>query len=629
MKTNKILSCLAAGLLFAAGACTDEVKYDPADLYQGNEVYFDLNEIGQLDIETDATSVSFHLYRNDSSKDIVVGLESTVVNNEGEDASAIFGVPSEITFPAGETSVEVPVSVVFADVESEKPYTMFVKIAGESPTPYGATEGEFTLLYGIKYVPWREYMAGQPGWFQMAGLWTYYYDESVYVRESINRPELTQYRISGPFSDLVYDYLFTVHSDVEVAVEGAQGPCYLVTMETLLMEAEGFDPFGDGSILAYLDGYTFIAGQVNPEYTPQQIIYLCGRNDIGVPYFDTTTGMFHVLLVCQKAQNIGQFGYYPSAGGWNTLQLPGFKKYNLAIYETGFNVDAAGDQQKKFTFYKNDDVEAMKYGMYAGTLTEEEVTAKAEELLADGDVEEITDNEYSAVFELASGDYTVVLAGIDGGELVATKAYSFSYVASSNFVTVGTCEYSDAFMSSLDTELPNVTVTCEVQEDPANPKVYRIKNPYRAWAVETENEHMLMDGNYYLTVNCQDPKLVYIEESNLGLRNDIFEGPIYGYSVAAQSLANGVRPATIKLRKQNGTLTNNVISFPVNTLLVASQSELPDYQPANIKANFKIVLNLDAAQSKGRIAGTPARTDRVSLRTPAVISETPVEASIR
>lgn len=636
MKTNKILSFLSAGLLLMAGACQDKVKYEPADLFTGDEVYFDLNEIGQLDIDTDATSVSFHLYRVNTSKEITVGLESTVMNPQGEDASEIFGVPTEVTFPAGESVIEVPVSVVFSAVESEVPYAMAVKIAGETTTPYGATSGEFTLIYGVKYPDWQEYLAGEDGVFQMAGLWSYVYEAPVYTRVSINRPELTQFKISGPFSDLEYDYLMTVNNEYTVTVEGETEPCYLVTVPLMPLEAEGFDPFGDGSIFCFVDAYLYVEniikaqlGVANP--TTAQVIQIAEkglRNPLQLSYFKPSTGEIVLNLMVQKKQDFDALGggYYSSAGGLQHLQLPGFKTYELAIFESGYNVDPSGDQEKKFTFYKSEDTPEMKYGLYKGTLTEEEVAAKATELLNDKDIEAITENEYTVAFSIESGDYTIVLIGIDGEEVKVTKTYNFTYTSPSAFVTVGTCAFTDGLMNSVDTELPTVTVECPVLADPAQPGVYRLKNPYRAWAQATENEDMIMDGNYYLTVNVEDPKMVYVEESNLGIRQSVFNGAFYGYSIAAQKLAQGVRPGVIKLRKECGTLTGNVIEFPVSTLLVAQQSELPNYNVANVKATFKIVLDLNADQSH-RIEGRRVRAERISSR--VAISGAPVELSIR
>ena len=135
MKITKILSALAAIIMLAAGACSDEVKYDPAPAYTGDEVYFKLDEIGTLMIEPQATSVSFHLYRVNKNGELTVGLESTVTNPSGESVAEIFNVPTSVTFPDGQNAVEVPVGIVFSAVTAEMKYTLDVKIVGEEQTP--------------------------------------------------------------------------------------------------------------------------------------------------------------------------------------------------------------------------------------------------------------------------------------------------------------------------------------------------------------------------------------------------------------------------------------------------------------------------------------------------------------
>lgn len=621
MKFNKILSTLAAGLmLVAAGACTDEVKYDPAPKFDGDEVYFNLDEIGQLDIETDATSVSFHLYRVDASAPLTIGLESSVTDPDGEPATDIFDVPTEVTFPAGETSIEVPVGITFSAVTAETPYSMFVKIAGEKQTPYGATEGNFTLLYGTKYVPWREYLAGEYASFQMAGLWSYLYDAPLYVRESTNMPALTQYRIEGPFSDLEYNYLMTVHSDIKVAVEGETEDCFLVTMETLRFVAEGFDPFGDGSIFAYLDGYTFIKGQVNPEYTPEQIMRLCTLNEIGIPYYKPSTGEIFLFLVAQKAQMIGQFSYYPSAGGWQHIQFPGFLTLGVYIFDGGVSIDGTGLEEKQFDIMKTADTYGMKYTLRHGNLTDAQIEAAENELLLDEESPVITNSEATVKFELTAGEYTLIVVGVnEAGEKTCDKVQHFTYAPSvdDGFDTIGYAAYTDGFMCSLDGDISPATWQVEVQQDRNNPAIYRLKNAYRQWAIDNGTPEMAMRGNYYVTINTENSTLVYITEGNLGLRNSVQEGAVYGYSVAAQMLAEGKTAAAIRLRKMNGTMKNNVISFPVNSLLVAYANELPDYQTANTKSSFKLDLNtltpVASAPVRGRIVNPQEKSELINV----------------
>lgn len=652
MKTNKILSFAAAALLMAAGACTDEVKYDPAQKFNGDEVYFDLNEIGELDIETDATSVSFHLYRVDTSKEINVALNSTVTNSEGESVAQIFDVPTTVTFPAGESFIEVPIGVTFSAVESEVPYTLMVSVGGadDAVTPYGPTEATFTLIYGIKYEPWHEYLADEYATFQMKGLWSYLYETPLYERKSINMPNLTMFRAEGPFSDLLYNYDMTVNYDYKLEVEGETDDCYLVYMQPLPLEAEGFDPFGDGSIFSFIDAFYYVSNIAIANgfpTDPETIIWIATEaltNPVQLSYYVPARGQIYLNLMAMKYGDYlkGETGYYPSAGGVQFIQFPGFKSYGVVAFEDGYSIQPGGDEVKKIIVRKTEDTPEMKFALYSGTLTEDEVAAKAHEILADENIETVEDTEVTMEYELASGDYTFVVIGIDGGEVKATFDINFSYVSNSSFVTVGTAEYTDGFMNTIDTSNPTITVTVDLQQDVNNPGIYRLKNPYRAWmaeAIEEElgyDESMLLPGNYYITINAEDKRMVYIEQSNTGLQFDTMQGPLYVYSLAAQRLAQGVKPSTIKLQQQCGRLNGNTITFPVvkdgAALLMAYASELPNYTNADMKNSFKVVLNIteeEGAPIRGtRTATTAAGSRRASVMAARTVGQM-VEAAIR
>ena len=622
---------MAAALMLFAGACTDSIKYDPAELYQGDEVYFDIEEVGQLDIETDATSVPFHLYRVDTSKDITVGLESSVLNPSGEDVSAIFGVPTQVTFPAGQNVIEVPVSIVFSAVTAEMDYTMTVKIAGEDQTPYGATMGVFTLKYGTKYEPWVQMLDGAPATFQMAGLWDYLYDAPVEFRKSINMTHLEQYRIEDPFSDVDWFYTMTVNHNVLIdpkyLPEGTAitDPLYLVTMETINTGVNVLNKMPG----IFKDAYTFFADYYKAkgrEFTYENILNNLKLNEMMPPCINEKTGEIYLNLITQTPDIENTLNSYTSASGIQMIQLPGFKKPDLALEFDGTSIDATGAEKVRFALYKNDDTPEMKYGMYEGTLTDEEIAAKAQELVADEDVEAITDNTATVTFTLEPGDYTLVLAGIDAGTVVKSKGLHYTYAPANfdGFYTAGTAAYTEAFLCSVDNETyAPTTIECEYQTSTENPDVIRLKNPYRAWAEATEHEDMLMDGNYYLTLNIKDKNLVYIEPCNLGVRVNPFEGAFYAYSKAAEALAGGMKPATVKLRKLNGKMAGNTITFPTSTLLVATQSILPNYMDANTLANFKVVLTpkAEGAAIRGTVT-TGARASRT-----AAISDAEATAS--
>ncbi len=622
MKINKILSSLAAGLmLVAAGACTDEVKYEPAPSYSGDEVYFNLDEIGQLDIEEGATSISFNLYRVDGSGEITVGIESTVTDTDGNSVDEIFDVPSSVTFPAGATKVEVPVGVVFSAVTAEEPYTMFVKVAGETQTPYGATEGSYTLLYGTKYEPWHEYLEGENAWFQMAGAWDYLYDAPLYERKSTNMPALTQYRIEDPFSDADWNYIMTVHSDIVLTDVDPEEEVYLVTMDPIDTGVEFKE-----STLYMMDSYSFIENFIQSSDV-DRVLRVLALNNIVAPYYKKSTGqIFLNILACESASaKPGNGNSYPSLSGVQIIQFPGFKSYGVYIFDGGVSIDGTGAEEKQFDIYKTVDTPGMVYTMRRGTLTDAEILAAEEELLANDEIEPITEGEATVKFSLTEGDYTLILVGVDEtGKKVCHAVEKFTYqpTVDDGFKTIGYAEYTDGFVCSLMDVSP-MTWSVEVQQSKENPDIYRLKNPYRYWAEANEMPEMAMRGNYYITLNTENKTLVYITEGCIGLRNDIAEGAVYAYSRAAQMLAEGATAGKIKLAKANGSMKGNVITFPVNSLLVAYQSELPTYRQANTRSSFKLDLNTltttDNKPVRGRVVSVEEKTEMRGVSRTAVM----------
>ncbi len=254
MKTNKILSALAAGLvLVGAASCTDKANWDPAPIYSGEEVYFSPQEIGTLDIETDATSVDFKLYRSNGEKAATVVLNSTVTDPDGEPATEIFDCPTEVTFPAGETVVNVPVGITFSAVTAEKPYTLKVTIGDGEGTPYGPTEATFTLLYATKYTEWEQVNPGEYVDVQMAGLWDYHYQADMFKRTSTNMPGIYQFKFEDPFSDAEWDYIITINENIPVEVEGVEGPLYLPTLKSIDTGVE----IKEGENYVIVDNWTF------------------------------------------------------------------------------------------------------------------------------------------------------------------------------------------------------------------------------------------------------------------------------------------------------------------------------------------------------------------------------------
>ncbi len=408
MKTNKILSALAAGLvLVGAASCTDKANWDPAPIYSGEEVYFSPQEIGTLDIETDATSVDFKLYRSNGEKAATVVLNSTVTDPDGEPATEIFDCPTEVTFPAGETVVNVPVGITFSAVTAEKPYTLKVTIGDGEGTPYGPTEATFTLLYATKYTEWEQVNPGEYVDVQMAGLWDYHYQADMFKRTSTNMPGIYQFKFEDPFSDTEWDYIITINENIPVEVEGVEGPLYLPTLKSIDTGVE----IKEGENYVIVDNWTFWLNY-NPNYTTEQVKRLLERNEMPVSYYQPSTGKISLQMIGQTTATIGTLSSYKSLDGEYKIQLPGFKTYEIYAFQDGVNIDATGAEEVVFEIIKGADTYAFKSQLVLGSLEGAALENAAKALAENEDIAASTeDGRFS--FPVSNGTtYTLVVAAL-------------------------------------------------------------------------------------------------------------------------------------------------------------------------------------------------------------------------
>ena len=578
MKTNKILSALAAGLvLVGAASCTEKANWDPAPIYSGEEVYFSPQEIGTLDIETDATSVDFKLYRSNGEKAATVVLNSTVTDPDGEPATEIFDCPTEVTFPAGETVVNVPVGITFSAVTAEKPYTLKVTIGDGEGTPYGPTEATFTLLYATKYTEW--------------------------------------------------EYIITINENIPVEVEGVEGPLYLPTLKSIDTGVE----IKEGENYVIVDNWTFWLNY-NPNYTTEQVKRLLERNEMPVSYYQPSTGKISLQMIGQTTATIGTLSSYKSLDGEYKIQLPGFKTYEIYAFQDGVNIDATGAEEVVFEIIKGADTYAFKSQLVLGSLEGAALENAAKALAENEDIAASTeDGRFS--FPVSNGTtYTLVVAALgEDGALVKHLGKTFTFTSTQpadGYKTIGYAKYTDGFMSAIFEGAGAWSAFVEVQEKEDEPGIYRLKNAYRQWAYENEQPESAMRGNYYLNINAKDANLVYIEKSNLGLRFSPAQGNVFAYSMAAEMLAEGKTPMAIKLQRANGTLKNGVITFSVQKLYVGYENDA-EWTNANLTGTFKLELNTLTNQVPAELSTrvgnkSNTRSAAVRLNTP-LTSTTAVE----
>lgn len=585
MKLNKILGFFsAAALLLGGTACQDSVKYDPTPAYTGDEVYFSADAPDVLDIETDATSVNFNLYRVNGNGTLTVAIEGSVKNQEGTDMTDIFSVPTQVIFPEGVTEVSVPVSVVFENVTPEYDYTLSVKIADEFTSPYGLTSYSAT----ITYAPWSE-MEEQEGeaYVALAGVFAgEEYEVPFGMAQSLVNPNKVQYYFPSVYSNLNTDFYISIDKEKTIEVDGTI--CYRARMNEV---NSGYHNGGDGPIFMFWDIFSWVEWVNDYQATEEQVLRVLERNDWWDSYFNPMTGAFHInMITYPEYDGESKTSYYNTGDLY--IQLPGYATPWIDIMDMGTTVDATGYEVKNMNITTND-IASYKYQLLAGEITGDALEAAYAAMMANEDILAQTERSLDLVFDIDFGKYTMIVEGVatNGVEVKAAKTIDYqSVLPASPYKTIGWAEYTDGFMRTINQDYGVVTVYAEVQQSQDDPGLYRIKNAYREWAAAVEEPELALPGNYYIYLDASDKTCVLLETSVLGVKPSRETGGLIGYSRAAEMFAEGRTKAAIKLAKQNGQMKNNVITFPAKSLYLSYEVDYPTWMEANSPANFKLDL---------------------------------------
>ncbi|MDE6612713.1 MAG: hypothetical protein K2K22_09165, partial [Muribaculaceae bacterium] len=562
MRLNKLLTAILGGaFLLGSAACTDEVEYTPAPVYDGDEVFFSNELPSTINIPSlTTTSVDVPIMRLRAADELTVGLTGSVTFPDGTDASSIFEVPTEVTFAADATTAEIPIAII-SKVENDVNYVLNLAIVSDQASPYGPTEITVNLLYspwtdlepystteyeGVMGGPW----AGEP----IGGI--------VYYAKSLVNDNLHEYVFPGPrYSNLYFDYDLTVDYSKEMQVPGLDSDkhAYKVSMP----QTNTHYDYKDNPVI-YQTAYEWVTEFLAPfqnEVADQEYIdWAYSQFDLEDSYFVPEDGAFHLFLVP-----------YTEAGSLlksseTLLQLPGFMHYEVAFNVKGSFVDADGEESLVVEAYKSRDLASFTYTLLEGALTEEEVEAAAAQLEADTDAVMYVDETTNLLISFEEdGTYTIVAVGYDAsGEAVYHTSFEFeaeSVAKPSEWEKRGICEYTDDIISPLY-GIGNPVWEVEYEENINIPGFYRLVKPYLPFAEDLSDSGVTYKkGKNYLYVHAEDPTCAYIGESLLGcVIGD--EGPWIVTSQADGLIAEGATAAQIKAYGMAGTLVDGVFTMP-------------------------------------------------------------------
>lgn len=561
-----------------AWSCTDEVEYTPTEPTGTDEVFFSNEQNTDLSLTLDATQVDVTLNRLRDDDELTVNLTSSsfYINDAKESVSAanVFTIPSSVTFSKGQKEAVIRIAVNFSAVEAAVDYMINIAIDSEQSSPYGNVEETFS----VSYEPWTDWTRlSDTGIFQQAGLWTYNYENYVYYRKSLINPDLEQYSIGGPFSDFVYDYVFTIDKSKIVKVN--DDDCYFVTMDPIATPVATSD--GQGNFIIK-DFYYFFceANKVDPVTDYKTVINFLIENGRSFSYFNPKTGLIasYQTVVAEMLEPGYSYGSF-----MNYLQLGGYADYFIEFSKIYNIVDESGAESVVIEAYKSDDVYSYAYNVIPGNLDDAAIAEAVEAIKADTDATLYTETQrYFVYTPEAQGDYTIVAVGFNqANEEVYHTSYTFTFTtvkADSEWEPAGQAKYTDGFLYPFYKGLGGETWMVDIERHKSNPGLIRMVNPYNSANWPSGKASWDLPGNYYITINMEDSEGVYVEESPMGIMLSTADGSIVAGSAVAELLEAGYPLEQLKQVGYAGKLEDGIITFPgmaLTTWWTNDQSSTP------------------------------------------------------
>jgi hypothetical protein len=520
MKFNKILPVLALAL-FGLSACTDEVKYDPAQPEANVEAYFPAALGTSVSLDNDQNQFTVPVYRTSKSGAQTIALSATSSDN-------LFTVASAVTFADGSDEALVPVDFNFSSLEANKSYSVTITIEDAVTTPYGKR----TQTFDVKYAPWS-------AWQTMKGNGVYTYSllmsgsdyVSVKTRTNLLDSKQVEYSVKGIYAnditisvDLNTNIVTVNRQDIGTKVNSA--PCYIA------------------------DSYTFWSKIASsPNYKPEDFK--------GTSTFNPETGVITLNLAYFALPASGGISLY-TPGETEFLQLPGYPDYSMNFANNGSVITEQGKEYAVITVAKGSDINGFALKMVPGYLSDSQIEKVADAMKADENITLYYDGgDYE--FPIAEdGDQTLVAVTYDAmGNYLNTQSYHFYYEVQQKDWNAGWTPlaekllYTDYFNFSKPESWE-----VEVQESNEYPGYYRIVKPY----AEVVDPAELERGHYYIYFDASNPDQAYVELSYTSLG-------AYFVSEAYMLLAyGGATEADVTAAGVWGTWKDNTLTMPKASL---------------------------------------------------------------
>ena len=396
-----ILSVLC--MVFGLTACTDEVKYEAAEVPTNAQVYF-LNDLPlRLDLNQDLSVTSFdvEVRRVDKSNALTVNITTV---NENPD---IFTVPSSVSFTAGSDAANFTVSYNPEELGFNNYLPLIISLQESLTSPYGKSVWDFKA--GIPE-PWESLGIGKYNDYWIMEERTLF---DVEIQQ--NMIDRTRYRLVDPYTEWLEESGEDTQGNQSPYVEfrilpvGSVFKDVTITMEGLVV----YDDFNTG---VYHTGYEedilcmhparFVANTTESSWSHNIVLQFSGD---GKP----------------EVVQIAPYYYMMGVGGWNqsandgmiTIIFPGveFVNYDFSAEITyiGRLTDKNGDDFAVAEVSLGEDVAYAKVALVSGGMSQAVLTGTL-----DGSIESDTIKTDGRVQIPCSetGTYTFIVITYDAND---------------------------------------------------------------------------------------------------------------------------------------------------------------------------------------------------------------------
>lgn len=255
-------------------------------------------------------------------------------------------------------------------------------------------------------------------------------------------------------------------------------------------------------------------------------------------------------------------------------------KFRIALPDavlTDFEISVEGKSRcltsRKFegTLTVGADVAKVRYSVFSDWL-EDEIISAVRAITKSG--HEFTPRgEFSYDMDEVDKETIVVVALDDAGDMVGYDLFSYYYIDENpdNWTDCGMAKFTDGMLQDFISNIPSQTTECMLQQSKNNPGRYRLVNPYSGLKEYAALNKGHEGHNHYITINAEDPEIIYFEESLIGMESARY-GLMRISSATYYYTHGGATLEECKEMEYGALIEDGVMTFPTEESLLFSMT---------------------------------------------------------